>query len=436
MPDWSPSRRTVLRTGGALGVAALAGCLGGSGGGSPLDVVPSDVSIVLHADVETLLADDVFRARLDETLRAAADEFDVGPGSLQATLDRLESDSGLDPRAISTMTVFGGFDPGGPAGARIQADWTESAVRDALVGGAAETTSYNDRTVYRAGERTALGVLGDGVYVTGSNTGVEAAIDVADGDADPVGGRIREAFTAAPDGPLRFSFEVPADPGWDETESSPVDPSAFDAVTHGYGGYAVEGEERLTSITLEAESADAAERVLEQLRSARDLARQQLEPADSSALRSDLDGMLAALDIDAVGSSVTVTLDEGEDFVLLLMAAIAAFTLGFGDQPEPRVPQAAFRFRYEADAGRLSIVHRGGDHVTASALRVRGSGLANGTWAELGGTTSGDVGGQPAITAGDTLTVDADADYEVQLVWADPDGDTSAVLAADTGPGA
>lgn len=441
MDGWSPSRRTVLlASGAALGTAALGGCLGGGSRDAtlaPLDVVPAGAQYVCHADVEALLADDRLRTRFDSILASIAEQTGTDLASVEAALEQIESALGLDVRDLDRLTAFGGYESDAPVGIRLEADWSESAIGDAIGAGPdAEPESYNGRPLYRTGASTVLAVLGEGAYVYGTRDGVEAATDVAVGNADPVSGQVREAFAAAPAGAFRFGFEVPAELFQDESGSGPVDATAFEAVTHGYGGYSVEGEERLAAITLEAESAEAAERVLEQLRTARDLARQELETADVAGLAGDVDAMLEALDLDAVGSSVTVTLDEGENIALLLGAIVATVALGFGKQPQPRAPRAAFSFEYDESAGRLSITHTGGDHVTASALRVRGSGLANGTWVELGGTTSGDVGGQPAVTAGDALRVEAAADYDVQLVWTDPDDDTSAVLAANTGPGA
>jgi len=438
MDGWSPSRRTVLlASGAALGTAALGGCLGGNrnDGTAPADVVPAGAQYVCHADVAALLADDRLRTRFDAILASIAEHTGTDLATVDAALAQFDSAVGLDVRDLDRLTVFGGYEPGAPVGIRLDADWSEAAISDAA-GAApdAEPESYNGRPIYRTGPSTVLAVLGEGAYVYGTRAGVEAAVDVAAGDADPVAGRVREALAAATAGAVRFGFAVPADLGQGGRGSGPVDSTAFDAVTHGYGGYAAKGEERLASITLEAESAEAAERVLEQLRTARDLARQQLDTADMADLAGDVDAMLAALDLDAVGSSVTVTLDEGENIALLLGAVVATFVVGFGDQPQPRAPRAAFSFDYDDSAGRLSITHTGGDHLGAAALAVRGTGLPNGSWLELGGSTSAEVGGRPAIAAGDALTVDADADYDTQLVWTDPDGGASAVLASHRGP--
>jgi len=67
---------------------------------------------------------------------------------------------------------------------------------------------------------------------------------------------------------------------------------------------------------------------------------------------------------------------------------------------------------------------------------VRGSGLERtGRWGDLGGGTSSDLGGDPAVVADDSLTLEASADYEATVVWESDDGSASTTLAQDTGPG-
>jgi hypothetical protein len=53
----------------------------------------------------------------------------------------------------------------------------------------------------------------------------------------------------------------------------------------------------------------------------------------------------------------------------------------------------------------------------------------------LGGGTSSDLGGDPAVVADDSLTLEASADYEATVVWESDDGSASTTLAQDTGPG-
>lgn len=442
MHEFSPSRRAVLRAGGALGAAAVAGCLGdgGPGGGSAaIDTVPAGVSVVVHADVAALLDDDVLRDRMNELLNTAAQGAGLPFENIESALDAMESSSGLDPREVSRVTLFSGYESGSPGGLRMETDWSESATRDALAAGSSPTgETYNDRTVYRLGGSTVLGVLGEGTYVLGTAAGVEGSIDVAAGDAAPVGGRVREAYEAAPAGAIRLGFESPPDLGEGEPGAGPIDPTAFGSITHGSGGYVIDGGERSASITLQADSAGGAESVATELRSARDFARGQLEEGPSGpGLAEELDAVLASLEISADGTAVRITAGEGEVLPVALVAILASFVLGLGGQQGPVAPTVDFGFEFDPTAGELTILHRGGDVVPTAQLFVRGRNLGStGNWAELGGDASGDVDGQPGVVAGDRLTLPADADYVARVVWQSPDGTTSAELAVGRGPDA
>lgn len=444
MTDWSPSRRTVLQAGGAIGAAALAGCLGDGGDGAtvdpdaPIDLVPAGSQFVIHADVATLLNDDQLRSRLNELLGAAGEQNPLGASDVQSALDRVESGAGLDPRALQTLTLFGGFGPEAPSGIRFEADWEAAALREAVGGGIEpETETYKDRSLYRYGETTVLGVLEDRQYVTGTAAGVEATIDVIAGDADPVAGSVREAFGAAPDGPLRFGFEVPETPDDGADGTGGFDPSTFGSVTRGYGGYVIDGDARSGSITLETADDEAAESVAAELRSARDGAQERFDSAETDReLAAEFGALLSSLTVGADGSSVVVSVADGEIFPVALLAVLGSFLLGLGSQQQVRSPQAVFDFEYDS-AGELTVTHQGGDNVGASQLVIQGQGLGTtGTWSDLGGSASGDLDAQPAVVAGDSVTVAAEPDYEVRVIWQRADGSTSAVLASNRGPAA
>lgn len=93
-------------------------------------------------------------------------------------------------------------------------------------------------------------------------------------------------------------------------------------------------------------------------------------------------------------------------------------------------------FEYNS-AGTLTITHEGGDTVRADRLILRGELLdATGSWTDLGGSASGDIGGEPAVVSGDSLTVGAQSNSTVSIVWQSVDGDGSAVLARFEGPDA
>jgi hypothetical protein len=116
-----------------------------------------------------------------------------------------------------------------------------------------------------------------------------------------------------------------------------------------------------------------------------------------------------------------------------------------GDRDRQATPTASFAFDYEetGDAeGTLEIIHDGGDLIRASSLYLRGDGytevanadmIENGQWA---GATSGQKEGDPAVAAGDSVTLGVTSDYEIRVVWQPSTGATSATLGQDTGPDA
>lgn len=113
-----------------------------------------------------------------------------------------------------------------------------------------------------------------------------------------------------------------------------------------------------------------------------------------------------------------------------------------GSPPEEMPPQVSFSMGYDHEAKILEITHDGGDAIAKSALEVRGDGFEDvgdadqtsaGTWR---GDASETVDGNPAITQGDSVTVGAGADYDLQLVWTASEENGPQTLATAEGPDA
>ena len=159
-------------------------------------------------------------------------------------------------------------------------------------------------------------------------------------------------------------------------------------------------------------------------------------------------------DDDAVSPVIGVILMVA--ITVILAAVIASFVLGLGDQAQQATPQASFSFDYDSsvggqsDSGALTITHDGGDTLEAGTLYLRGDGIVtDGTdglnrgtevdytdtdakWSDTskyGGTTS-------EISAGNSIIAGVDSDYDLNVVYEPPEGDSSATLAQDTGPDA
>ncbi len=156
-------------------------------------------------------------------------------------------------------------------------------------------------------------------------------------------------------------------------------------------------------------------------------------------------------DDDAVSPVIGVILMVA--ITVILAAVIASFVLGLGDQNNP-APTADFNFDYDDAEGVVTITHGDGDQVAASDLYVRGESLDAGntfsspppqSWDNLASSVSGDDGGTfnnedysgDEISAGQSATVKVNGDgYVINVVWEDPDSDSTSTLSSDEGPGA
>lgn len=435
------SRRDVLRVGGSLAalglVGGLSGCQGttsaaSDGGPERIDTVPQGVTAAVHVDVTGLLNDQQLRDSLDSFARDAEQTTNVSQ-ALSSANDQL----GLDPRKVSELVAFADASAGSYVGLRLWTDWADSTVTDQL-GPDSEERTYEDVTVYDTGNGS-VAVLGDGQFVAGTTAAVEDALDVRSGGGATVDGKVRTAYTAARSGYVRFGFDVPSGLIAAGVNSEDVAETAG-TLSYGYGSLYSSGERTGLTLSFETTDADTAGTVKEQFDVWLARMREQLETAaDEQALRERVDGLLEGTEVIRDGSTVTVRTREGggELAVLTIGAVLGTFALGFGRSRGPDVPQVVFEFEYDGGAGELAITHDGGDSIRATGLSVRGSGLERtGRWDDLGGGTSGDLGGDPAVVAGDRLTLEANANYEATVVWESEDGSASATLAQDTGPGA
>lgn len=102
-----------------------------------------------------------------------------------------------------------------------------------------------------------------------------------------------------------------------------------------------------------------------------------------------------------------------------------------GGDEQPAMPAAAFAVDYDGESQELTVTLESGETIRASNLYVRGDGVDDRQWSA--DSASGSIQGEPAVRAGDSLTLTGvPSDYEVRVVW--ETGDDSAVLLMDEGP--
>ena len=136
---------------------------------------------------------------------------------------------------------------------------------------------------------------------------------------------------------------------------------------------------------------------------------------------------------------------------VILAAVIASVVLGVGQEAGSTSPTAAYSFDYDTSengadgtwGGNLTVTHDSGDAIDHDDVYIRGTDFVqssnNQSWVGYVGegkaSSSGSVsGGQTAVAAGDRAEFGANQTYEVNIIWEDPDGDSSATLSSDTGP--
>ena len=150
-------------------------------------------------------------------------------------------------------------------------------------------------------------------------------------------------------------------------------------------------------------------------------------------------------DDDAVSPVIGVILMVA--ITVILAAVIATFVLGLGDSLSNTAPQATFSFEYNEDASdsyngtnapTLNITHDGGDSIEAGNLRVSGTSNNDGPFDKLTRADSTDtfLGANSDVSAGTTVTVNAQPGDTVRIVYSSESGGSSATLARWDGPDA
>lgn len=474
VPD-EPSRRDVLQTGAALSglatLGSLAGCTGqqnpendedstedGDGeetpdtGDSPLHRVPESADAAAHGDAEAVLDDRGTERVVNAMLEMQAKKsWYSGPETYEALLSRFSDDFGLDVDGIETVTPFWAWGSSDSyntvsqefAGWLFRADWAENDLIQSIeqANTEYEETEHAGQPVYEPDYEYSywVGVVGDGEYVLGSEDAVKDAIDVQHADEDPMDEDLRAAYETTRTGPARFVGTIPTDHLPDKAgPNDEFDLAILDDIDVVVGAVYVNGDNRgieTTFVAADEATADDAAAMLDGLVTA----------ASDQVGNDAFAEALGSVEVSQDGSTVLVSYEASiATLVDLVEESMGTNSSGHDDGDlARRAPQASFSFDYEKakeDRGTLTITHEGGDTIDQSELYIRGDGFAtvpsvdmrtSGQWA---GSTSSTQNGEPAVVAGDRVTIGAESDYDLNVVWESEDGDSSATLAADDGP--
>jgi len=289
------TRRRFIRIAGSIvtagATAGLAGCSGnnsivngGDGGGSSstevLNVVPADATSVNYVDVAGMIEDGNVELLVDTVLGIAEDQqsgYD-GPEDEKDVLDRIEDESGLDPRGMdeavaftklpesSAMTGSEEFEP--YTASWFTAEWDEDDVVDAIENGGTTLGEPDDDEapkIYPPDEeefsQAYLGVIAEGEYVFGTEDAVEDAADVSTGDEDSVGEEVTDLYAGVQSGLMKQASTVPADsvPSDRLDEEFNIDPPLLNDFNGTAQTIYSSGDQMGMEVSMSTETEDAAE---------------------------------------------------------------------------------------------------------------------------------------------------------------------------------
>jgi len=148
-------------------------------------------------------------------------------------------------------------------------------------------------------------------------------------------------------------------------------------------------------------------------------------------------------DDDAVSPVIGVILMVA--ITVILAAVIASFVIGLGDDNQTTKPSTTFEFDYDNGDDHLTISVGNGKNLEAEQVELTGDADNSGStdmkaWSDYS-TSSGDgtvskSGSTDTLSAGSSLTIEANPGYDISVVWNDPDSDNSYTMNSDTGPDA
>lgn len=352
----SISRRSLLRSGaagaGAVVMGGLAGCSGGPGDSSSgnlatVESVPAESQVLINMDFAGMIEDQNLRDVGNAFIGGLAEaEGYNGPTDIDSAFAAAEDEAGITPSDVSSMLVFGKVEQDSEYGGALmnssisEEDLTAAASEN---GAEYEESTYGGKTVYTTtamitptGEDVgidsgALGVLGDGQYVLGTQAVVEDVIDVVNGDADPVSGEVLTNYENTTEGYLRMAAQLPEDFGQESGMS------VASSVQYLSGSFYSQESELGLDITMHTESSDAATQLQGLFQAQLD---QMGQDADEQ-LAQFLEGVTIETDDANVTISVVQSVSLLEDYARIIATLFAS---DMGTAPSDRAPATSLGF--------------------------------------------------------------------------------------------
>ncbi|QDX41561.1 hypothetical protein [Salarchaeum sp. JOR-1] len=218
----------VLAVAMLVSTAGCAGLLTDDGGSASaaaqLDSVPANVDSLAFVDVESMLEDDTLRGVANTYFSEmnASSPYYSGPASVSEAIADAENDTGLSATQFETVTAFSNAseqadtDSGSFNGALVTSSLSKTELKSAVTnqtGMEFSTETYGNATIWvpesAFASGSVVGWLGDGAFVTGTESAVKAVVDVRAGDAPAVSGDLRQTFADTRAGYVKFAMTVP-----------------------------------------------------------------------------------------------------------------------------------------------------------------------------------------------------------------------------------
>lgn len=328
--DRGTVRRALLLV-ALVSLVATAGCLDSlsdddGASGDPVESVPENQDMLLHADMAVLQDEAVMNAS-NALMGSSTNQEDVEEG-----LDEIENEIGLDVRSVDELLLFGTSEDFSTDvsdvqdeqfGVVLHTDWSEdefvSAINEDSEDGELVATSYEGQEVlyepsgsYAQEDQPAyLGVLGDGAFVFGTEQSVKGSLDVEYAGASSISGSVRDAYDDTRDGYVTVATRIP------EEETDQVDSEEWAQDLSAMSGvlYTNEDDNEIgVEGTLAFTSSDSASQVHDELQAGIDEFQNQ-DPIASTFLQG--------LSIDREGSSLVVSFEDDARAIAGYIQAIA-----------------------------------------------------------------------------------------------------------------
>lgn len=343
-----PLRRRHFLIGGAASAgAATAGCLDWFRDDETDAMVPANANVL--GEFDTAVFDhEPSRDLIDMMI---ADGPNVPGVGLLETL--LEEPDTPDLDAVSDATLFGEADEDLSldllmAGAILEADWEV----DELVGALethtgieyASTDYHGDETLYEPTEDLHfteplyLGVIDDGEYVIGDETGATSVLDVALDDADSASSELVDTLDESPDGYGSIAMVPPRTmlpKGVEEQAAEEIDPSVFEEVDSLHATYDAEGTTIDIQSTVFSSDSTAAGSQEILVSGAFAMLSGEVEPE----IATEID----KIDVSQDGDTVEIHYESEAELAALLLDEILSELIGAGAGGDPQeiVPEFA-----------------------------------------------------------------------------------------------